>query len=118
MAFRDWLRNASGFPAKDPMSLMEIDATIREGFAFDRYSDWNEAMRLCIASLINRGWKPMLYNKEAGTWEWTDRFSYFDDWDSRDDSPEGIALAAVSSWVAFGDSGGAEDLRFATKLST
>ncbi len=95
---------------------MEIDAAIQEGFAFDHNSGWNEAMRLCIASLIRRGWRPMLYNKAARKWEWTTRFNYFDDLESPDDSPEGIANAAVTSWVAFGDSGGAEDLRFATRL--
>jgi hypothetical protein len=115
MAFRDWLRVSSGFPAKDPISLMEIDAAIQEGFACGQ-NDWHEAMRLCIASLLRRGWRPMLYDKEFGTWEWTDRFNGLDE--PGDGSPECIAGATVASWVAFGDSGGAEDLRFATRLPT
>jgi len=55
----------------------------------------------------------MLFDKENQRWTWTDRFN---GWEGNDDSPEGIAEAAVDSWAAFGDSGGAEGLRFATAL--
>jgi hypothetical protein len=50
---------------------------------------------------------------ESGAWQWTDRFSYEPE---VPDTPESIADAAITSWVAFGDSGGAEALRFATEL--
>jgi hypothetical protein len=94
---------------------MQIDAAIREAFAFDDYRDWQEAMRLCIAQLLRRGYKPALYSYESCSWGWTDRFTWPAEFG---EGPEGIAAAAVQSWLAFGDSGGAEDLRFASELPT
>jgi len=96
------------------MSLREIDAAITEGFACDQ-REWHQAMRLCIEALLRRGWRLMLYGQEAGAWQRTDRFVWPDEFGDR---PEGIANAVVASWVAFGDSGGAEDIRFATRLPT
>ncbi len=57
----------------------------------------------------------MLPNYETGKWEWTDLFNGFD-FEEPDDSPMGIASTAVLSWCANGDSGGAEHLRFGTRL--
>jgi hypothetical protein len=93
---------------------MEIDAAIRTGFDCDQKA-WHEAMRLCIVALLRRGWRPMLYDDASGAWQWTDRFTCPEEFGN---GPEGITEAAVSSWVAFGDSGSAEDLRFATRLPT
>jgi len=93
---------------------MEIDTAIRAGFSCDQ-KEWHEAMQLCIAALLRRGWRPMLYDNSSGTWQWTDQFTWPDEFG---DGPEGTAAAAVLSWVAFGDSGGATDLRIATELPT
>jgi hypothetical protein len=111
IAFEEWLKHPSGFPANDPISLMEIAAALTEGFTCDQ-RQWHQAMRRCIEALLRRGWRPMLPD-QSGSWQWTNRFSYEPD---VPDIPESISDAAVTSWVAFGDSGGAEDLRFATKL--
>jgi len=115
MAFREWVRRPTGPPTQGPISLMQIDAAIQNEFLFDDPGDWQEAMRLCIAELLRRGYRPALYNYEARTWEWTDRFTWPEEFG---EGPEGIAAAAVRSWLAFGDSGGAEDLRLATELPT
>jgi hypothetical protein len=111
MGFEEWLKHPSGFPANDPISLMEINAALTEAFACDQ-RQWHQAMRRCIEALLRRGLRPMLPD-ESGAWQWTNRFSYEPD---VRDTPESIADAAVTSWVAFGDSGGAKDLRFATTL--
>ena len=55
----------------------------------------------------------MLPNDDTGVWEWTERFHGVEDYN---DTPLGIAEGAIASWVAFGNSGGAEDLRFGTVL--
>jgi len=107
-----WPRVVELMEQQDPISLMDIDAEIQEGLARDQI-DWHEAMCVCIASLLRRGRRPMLYDERSGTWQWTDQFTVPEMFG---DGPEGIADAAVTSWVAFGDSGGAEDLRFATEL--
>jgi hypothetical protein len=100
---------------QSPISLIQIDAAITGEFAFDDNKDWQEAMRLCITELLRRGYKPALYNDRSESWEWTTRFTWPEEFG---EGPEGIAAAAVQSWLAFGDSGGAEDLRFATELPT
>jgi hypothetical protein len=115
VAFREWLRGGAGLPKQGPISLMQIDTAIRDEFAFDNHKDWQEAMRLCIAELLRRGYGTALYNCESSSWEWTNRFTWPDEFG---EGPEGIAAAAVQSWLAFGDSGRAEDLRFATELPT
>ena len=115
MAFREWVRRPTGLPTQGPISLMQINAAIHNEFAFDDHKDWQEAMRLCIAELLRRGYRPALYSYESGSWEWTDRFTcptWFGE------GSEGIAAAAVQSWLAFGASGGAEDFRFARELPT
>jgi hypothetical protein len=95
------------------MSLMQIDAAIREEFVFDDHRDWQEAMILFIVELLGRGYRPALYDHASCSWNWTDRFTWPEEFG---EGPEGIAAAAIQSWLAFGDSGGAEDLRFATNL--
>jgi hypothetical protein len=114
MAFREWLRHGTELPKQDAISLMQIDAAIGEEFAFDDNRDWQEAMILCIVELLRRGFSTALYNYDTSSWEWTDRFN----WPEFGEGPEDIAAAAVQSWLAFGDSGGAEDLRFARELPT
>jgi len=114
MAFREWVRRPTGPPTQGPISLMQFDAAIQNEFLFDDHGDWQEAMRLCIAELLRRGYRPALCNYEARAWEWTDRFTWPEEFG---EGPEGIA-AAAQSWLAFGDSGGAEDLRLATELPT
>jgi hypothetical protein len=108
MAFREWLRRRTGLPTQGPVSLMQINEAINEHFAFDNTKDRREAIQACAAELLRRGYGTALYNYESSTWEWTDRFTLPDLFS---ESPEGIAAAAVASWLAFGDSGGAEDLR-------
>jgi len=118
MAFREWVRRPTGLPTQGPITLMQIDSAIMQEFAFDDHRDWQEAMRLCIAELLRRGYRPALYNYEASAWEWTDRFTWPEEFGGFGDGPEGIAAGAVQSWLAYGDSGGAEDLRLATELPT
>jgi hypothetical protein len=62
---------------------------------------------------VQRGLKPMLPNYEAGRWEWTNRFNGES---GHDEAPLTAAKTAIFSWCAFGDSGGAEHLRFGTRL--
>ena len=114
MPFEEWLRNPSGLLVNKPIGLRDIDMAIREGFGppVDQ-KQWFDRMVLCIAALLRRGWRPMLYDGKAGAWLWTDRFDCPDEFG---DGPEGVAAAAVTSWIAFGDSGGAEALRFATAI--
>jgi hypothetical protein len=59
MAFEEWLDHPSGFPADDPISLMEIHAVLTDGFTCDQ-KQWHQAMRRCIEALLRRGWRPML----------------------------------------------------------
>jgi hypothetical protein len=113
MAFREWLRRGTELPKQGSISLMQISAAVGEEFAFNDNKDWHEAMKLCIAELLRSGHKTALYNYDSDSWEWTDRFNLPDDFGI---GPEGVAAAAIQSWVAFGDSGGAEDLRFAIEL--
>src|SRR5262245_42145113 len=65
MAFREWVRRPTGPPTQGPISLMQIDAAIQNEFLFDDPGDWQEAMRLCIAELLRRGYRPALYNYEV-----------------------------------------------------
>jgi hypothetical protein len=113
MAFRDWVEQGAELSKQNSISLMQISAAIQEQFAFNDNKDWHEAMKLCIVELLRRGHGTALYNYDSGSWEWTDRFDLPDEFGK---GPEGIAAAAIQSWVAFGDSGGAEDLRFAIEL--
>lgn len=115
MAVREWLRQGTELPKQGPISLMQISAAIGKQFAFNDNLDWHEAMKFCIAELLRRGHRTALYNYSSGSWEWTDRFNLPDEFGK---GPEGVAVAAIQSWVAFGDSGGAEDLRFAIDLPT
>jgi hypothetical protein len=115
MSFRKWLHDPGGLPIIEPMGLIEISEVFDS--AFGRYRlqqrDWLEGLMLCIAALGERGLRPMLPNYETGKWEWTNRFNGEN---GDDDSPRSIAETAVLSWCAFGDSGGAEHLRFGTQL--
>ena len=119
LAFRDWLNDPNGLPAREPIGLIEIKDIFNAAFSqhFGRsklgYGEWLEGLRLCVAALVQRGLRPMLPNYETGKWEWTDRFNGFEE---PDDTPIGIASTAVFSWCANGDSGGAEHLRFGTQL--
>ena len=102
----DWLEGWCSAREKEIIGLRDIDLAIRHGFDVS-HREWFETMDLCIKRLVELGFQPMLFDDERGEWEWTDRF----------DSEAGeMAGYAVTSWVAFGDSGGAEDLRFAKAL--
>jgi hypothetical protein len=116
MSFHKWLDDPDGLPIKEPISLIEIRQIFNSDFGGSRlaYGDRLEGLRLCVAALVRRGLRPMLPNYETGKWEWTNRFSGMN---GDDDTPRSIAEMAVLSWVAFGDSGGAEHLRFGTQLA-
>jgi hypothetical protein len=115
MAFRDWLTHPAGLPRKDPIGVIDLDEAIRNEFAFENHKDWQEAMQLAIAALLRSGWRQTLNNKKNEAWEWTDAFTCPEEFG---EEPEDIGAAVVQSWLAFGKSGGAEDLRFAAKLPT
>jgi len=117
MSFSKWLDDPASWPASEPVSLIEISTALHS--AFDGcdldLGEWLEARKLYLETLVRRGLRPMFPNYETGTWEWTDRFNGFE---GDDNSPGSIADAALQSWDAFGDSGGAEHLRFGTQLSS
>ena len=117
LMFEEWLQQLSRMPPKDPIGLMDIEAALREGFAGEEFGQkqWIEGMRLCLTVLLQRGWRPLLYDNESNSWQWTDRFSCLSGFG---EGPAGVAEAIVVSWQAFGDSGGAKDLWFATRLPT
>jgi hypothetical protein len=115
LGFREWLRQPTGLPMEGSISLRLIDSAIRENFEFEDHKDWQEAMILSIAELLRRGYGQALYDRASGSWGWTDRFICPDEFG---EGPEDIGAAVVQSWLAFGDSGGAEDLRFVTELPT
>lgn len=112
-SFTNWLADPAGLNSQNLLGLEAIDQQLRDAFLIDAKSDWYTAIVLCVAALIERGLRPMLPNEGTGVWEWTERFNGYE---GGDDTPLGIGEGAIGSWVAFGDSGGAEDLRFGTAL--
>jgi hypothetical protein len=115
MSFRKWLDDPDGLPIKEPIGLIEIREIFNSAFGRCRleYGEWLDGLRLCVAAFVQRGLRPMLPNYETGKWEWTNRFSGEN---GDDDTPRSVAEMAVLSWCAFGDSGGAEHVRFGTRL--
>lgn len=115
MTFHKWLDDSNGLPSKEPIGLVEIREIFNAGFGRYRleYQDFLEGLRLCVAALVQRGLRPMLPNYEKGKWEWT---SIFNGESGDNDSPKSIGDMAILSWVGWGDSGGAEHLRFGTRL--
>ncbi|WP_315786886.1 hypothetical protein [Bradyrhizobium sp. SZCCHNPS1003] len=114
MSFRQWLDDLDGLPAKEPIGLAEIAEIFNSAFGRYKldYGSWLDGLKLCVAAIVQRGLRPMLPNYETGKWEWTDRFHG----ENGEDDPRSVAATAVFSWCAHSDSGGAEHLRFGTRL--
>ncbi|WP_139017304.1 hypothetical protein [Bradyrhizobium sp. STM 3809] len=114
LSFAQWLNDPRGLPAKEPISLVEIRDAFHSAFGGYRleYGSWLDGLIICVAALVRRGLRPMLPNYRTRTWEWTDRFIGEDG----EDDPESVAAMVIFSWCAYGDSGGAEHLRFGTRL--
>ncbi|MGJ5077084.1 hypothetical protein [Bradyrhizobium oligotrophicum] len=115
LSFREWLDDPTGMPITQPIGLDQIQEIFNAGFGHHRltYGDWLDGFALCVAAVVLRGFRPMLPNYETRRWEWTTRFNGET---GDDDTPLTVAKAAIFSACAFGDSGGAEHLRFGTRL--
>ena len=115
MSFSKWLDDPDGLPTNEPIGLIEIRDVFNSAFGRYRleYGDWLDGLILCVAALVQRGVRPMLPNFETGKWEWTNRFNGED---GGDDTPLVVAARAIWTWCAYGDSGGAQQLRFGTRL--
>ena len=71
MSFKDWLKHGADLTERGPIGLKDISAILTDAFASGEHKQgWRqEAMRLSIASLLRRGWRPMLYDDASGRWD-------------------------------------------------
>ena len=114
MSFHAWLDDPNGLIANEPIGLIEIRGLF-EAFVGRRrleHVNWSEGMILCVAALVRRGLRPALPNYRTGEWEWTEHFNG----ETGEDDPMIVGGALIGTWAAYGDSGGAEHVRFSASL--